>query len=201
MMVLKLQMIDMSLPLVSASKSDGDFDDRTHHHQVVSFKTRESLDSCLPRDLWSLVVRNLVSIVKTIVKDIIIEIIFYHYHLDAGACVSFKLPVMERAPNAIPTHLKNKGSIHFSDFYFTIYEIFCTLATWFCLPSQTVIFLFNNGLWMKWVPKFLWSSFIHATDHKEQRIIMNNWPCHQRQGSRQDEDNRLTSQTPGRKNF
>ena len=116
-------MIDMSL--VSASKSDGDFDDRTHHHEVVSFKTRESLDSCFPRDLRSLVVRNLVSIVKTIVKVIIIGIIFITTdHLDAGASVSFKLPVMERAPNAIPTHLKNKASIHFSDFYFTIYEIF-----------------------------------------------------------------------------
>ena len=135
MMVLKLQMINMSLPLVSASNSDGDFDDRTHHHEVVSLKTRESLDSCFPRDLWSLVIRNLVSIVKTIVKDIIIEIIFYHYHLDAGASVSFKLPVMERAPNAIPTHLKNKGSIHFSDFYFTIYEILFAITN--ChLPFQ-----------------------------------------------------------------
>ena len=135
MMVLKLQMINMSLPLVSASNSDGDFDDRTHHHEVVSLKTRESLDSCFPRDLWSLVIRNLVSIVKTIVKDMIIEIIFYHYHLDAGACVSFKLPVMERAPNAIPTHLKNKGSIHFSDFYFTIYEILFAITN--ChLPFQ-----------------------------------------------------------------
>ena len=135
MMVLKLQMINMSLPLVSASNSDSDFDDRTHHHEVVSLKTRESLDSCFPRDLWSLVIRNLVSIVKTIVKDMIIEIIFYHYHLDAGASVSFKLPVMERAPNAIPTHLKNKGSIHFSDFYFTIYEILFAITN--ChLPFQ-----------------------------------------------------------------
>ena len=135
MMVLKLQMINMSLPLVSASNSDGDFNDRTHHHKVVSLKTRESLDFCFPRDLWSLVVRNLVSIVKTIVKDMIIKIIFYHYHLDAGASVSFKLPVMERAPNAIPTHLKNKGSIHFSDFYFTIYEILFAITN--ChLPFQ-----------------------------------------------------------------
>ena len=64
-------------------------------------------------------------------KDTIIGI----YHLDAGASVSFKLPVMERAPNAIPTHLKNKGSIHFSDFYFTIYEILFAITN--ChLPFQ-----------------------------------------------------------------
>ena len=113
MMVLKLQMIDMSLPL------DGDFDDWTHHHEVVSLKTRESLDSCFPRDLWSLVIRNLVSIVKTIVKDIIIGI----YHLDAGASVSFKLPVMERAPYAIPTNLKK--SLHpFFRFFLQIMKAF-----------------------------------------------------------------------------
>ena len=172
MMVLKLQMINMSLPLVSASNSDGDFDDRTHHHEVVSLKTRESLDSCFPRDLWSLVIRNLVSIVKTIVKDMIIEIIFYHYHLDAGASVSFKLPVMERAPYAIPTNLKM--SLHpFFRFFFTNHESFCTLGTWFCLPSQTAIFLFNmSTIDCDWnerqISKITIFFFHSAMDHKEQ---------------------------------
>ena len=52
-------------------------------------------------------------------KDIIIGI----YHLDAGASVSFKLPVMERAPNAIPTHLKKSLHPFFRFFFFNLWNL------------------------------------------------------------------------------
>ena len=101
-------------------------------------------------------------------KDTIIGI----YHLDAGASVSFKLPVMERAPYAIPTNLKM--SLHpFFRFFFTNHESFCTLGTWFCLPSQTAIFLFNmSTIDCDWnerqISKITIFFFHSAMDHKEQ---------------------------------